>query len=153
VWSAELGPLGKLGQKMGRPPDDTPTWDYPDEGSWEAIERTSDSVTFYPRNPSKQPRYERTLPSGEILVDDIHAGLVIRNDYRASFDWSTLKGGGRSLGNRAIMRLQSQGSRWFILSIQERYDESETLVSSELRCVEEYRGNNLIQLRELKNDA
>ncbi len=51
------------------------------------------------------------------------------------------------------MKLQSQGSRWFILSIQERYDESETLVSSELRCVEEYRGNNLIHLRELKKDA
>ena len=131
-----------------RTPDDTPAWDYPIDGPWEAISRTPDSVTYYPRNPSKQPRFEKTLPSGAVIVDDLHAGLVIRDDYRAEFDWATLKGKGRSLGDRAIMKRQTEESRWFILTFQERFDESDQLASSSLRCVEEYRGSKVTQVKE-----
>ena len=70
-------------------------------------------------------------------------------DYRSGFDWNTLKGKGRVLGDRAIMKRQSEGEEWFVLSHQERYDESDELTSSELGYVEQYQGKDLVRSEEI----
>lgn len=83
------------------------------------------------------------------MIDDFHAGLALRLDYRGGFDWTSLKPKGRALGDRATMRRQSEGREWYVLSFQERYSDSDELESSELCLVEHYLGMELVRIEEL----
>jgi len=124
-------------------------WEHPADGPWRAITRTADSVTYYPRQPNRHPRFELTLPSGTVLIDDLHAGLVLRHEYYGSFDWDLLVPKGKPLGDRATMKRQLCRATWFRLSFQERYDQSDRPASARLRFVEQFLGQELIRTQEV----
>ena len=121
---------------------------HPKDGPWRTIIETDDLRSFYPRSPNKLPRSEFTLPSGAILIDDFHKGYIVRDEYCLKFDWEKLKALGRRLKDRGIMKRQSGGERWFRLTFQEVYDETDALKESRLRLVEEYKGKDLLVKKE-----
>ena len=108
---------------------------------------------YHPRDRRRQPRLELTLPSGTLLVNDLHAGLVLRTTYFASFDWQRIRPDGRALGDRAVIKRQQAGATWFRLSIQEVYDEVDTLVEATVRLVEQYVGTEIVRASEAPPDA
>lgn len=120
-----------------------------EDGPWLAIVRTRRGITFYPRNRSKQPRFERFLPSGERLVDDIHDGLVLRSEFYADFDVARSRPKGRKLGNRKVMALQQSGREWFIFTYQDRYGSEDELVASDLRLIERHMGVVCVEVIEV----
>jgi len=130
-------------------PEDEARYEYPEDGPWEMIVRSGASVTYYPRQPSRHPRYEKALPSGRVLIDDLHAGYVIDEDFRTDFEWHSRKPRGRSIKDRGVMRRQKEGLQWFILMYQEIYRADDSLASRTLCQVSEYRGNELVRAEEL----
>ena len=103
---------------------------------------------YHPRDRRRQPRLELTLPSGALLVNDLHAGLVLRTTYFASFDWQRIRPVGRALGDRAVIKRQQAGATWFRVFTQEVYDEADTLVEATVRLVEKYVGTETVRTSE-----
>ena len=118
---------------------------FPD-GPWQCVDTTGPRRTFYYRGHDDHPRYEEALPNGEWLVDDFRAGLVIQTYFTDTFAWDEPVRPSRTLGDRAVLKRQAAGLSWFLSSYQETWA-SDALVSSTLRLAEEYRGEELVQLR------
>ena len=121
----------------------------PDTGPWLRIEHRPNERVYCPRDRRRQPRFEKQLPSGATLIHDFHAGLILRRDYYADFDWTTRSAHGRALGDRSIVKRQTHNERWFVLTTQDTYDTDDHLLSSELRMVEEFRGQSLVRSEEI----
>ena len=121
-----------------------------ESGPWIASVRTRSGVTFYPRNPSRLPRWERLLPSGDVIVDDVHEGLVLRTEYYAAANLQLLKPLGRRLGDRRLIQMQQSESEWYVFTYQDQYGEDDQLVQSTLRLIERHRGQRLEETLELR---
>ena len=127
---------------------DSVTVEHPEAGPWALIERSAGRVVYHPRDRRRQARLALTLPSGALLIHDLHAGLVLRTSYFASFDWQRTRPIGRALGDRAIIKRQQAGATWFRVSIQEVYDEADALVEATVRLVEQYVGTETVRTAE-----
>ena len=132
---------------------DAVTVERPEAGPWALIERSTGRVVYHPRDRRRQARLELTLPSGALLIHDLHAGLVLRTTYFASFDWQRSQPIGRALGDRATVKRQQAGATWFRVSTQEVYDEADTLVEATVRLVEQYVGTEAVRTAELPRNA
>ena len=122
--------------------------EYPDTGPWRYIERSPNKVTYFPRDSRRQARHEWTLPSGRVMIDDFHAGVVIHQEFYRRADLKKLKPLGRPIGDRATMKCQREGRDWFVFCFQERYDDADELLSQELVAIEIHRGTELIEVVE-----
>jgi len=108
------------------------------------VETCGTQRTFYYRHGTHPPRIETILPSGRVLVRDPRNGFSVEGVFTTSFDWEALRPKGRSLGDRAVMKLQSEDQSWF-LSTYQRNGETSTLV-----VVERYLGKKREEVREVE---
>ena len=116
---------------------------YLEEGPFELIEMSELRRICYYRG-SRETRHERFLPSGRFLVDDPRKGLMMRSVFTSEFDWDKHVPVGKPLGDKAVMRLQTAGSIWYISTYQDT-----SAGSSDLRVVEEFQGNTRRRLVEV----
>jgi hypothetical protein len=123
------------------------------DGPWEAIGRGKDHVTYYPRNRSKLARFEWTLPSGQVLIQDVAQGFVLRSVYSDRFNFKTGSPEGRELGDRAILKRQAENRPWFVSWYQDIYDGEDRLQSSCLKLVDEKIGRTLIKRYEFDGEG
>jgi hypothetical protein len=149
VWDRPQGERGRrlllTYQRTPLGPKDISSRLYPNEGPWLLVETTGSRRTFYYRNRPDQVRHELALPGGGWLINDVPDGLVIRSVYAAAFNPEVPEVAPPPLGDKAVMRRQSEGGAWFILSYQETWAAPDTLSSSVLRLVEAYRGHELLR--------
>jgi len=108
---------------------------YLTEGPFELIETCELRRIFHYRDGG-EPRPEKFLPSGRFLVHDPGRGLMMRSVFTTEFDWERHVPIGKPLGDRAVMRLQTAGSLWYLSTYQEAASGS-----SVLWVVEEFEGN------------
>lgn len=115
---------------------------YLDEGPFELVEATDLHRVYYYREGGES-RHERFLPSGRLLVSDPSHGLKMRSVFTAEFDWEKQTPKGKPLGDKPVMRLQSEGGLWYLSTYQETANLPESLW-----LVEEHRGRELLRLVE-----
>lgn len=83
------------------------------EGPFELIEVTDLQRVFHYRKGG-EPRHERFLTSGRVLVHDPRHGIRTRRVFTADFDWVKQAPKGKSLADKAVMRLQSGDESWYV---------------------------------------
>lgn len=115
---------------------------YLDEGPFELVEATDLRRVFYYRDQGES-RHERFLPSGRLLIHDLRHGLKTRSVFTTDFDWEKQVPKGKALGDKPVMRLQTEGGSWYVSTYQETATEPESLW-----LVEEHRGRELLRLVE-----
>ncbi len=116
---------------------------YLSEGPFELIEAT-DLRRMFSYRDGGEPRHERFLASGRLLVHDPRYGFRTRSVFTADFDWVKQVPKGKALGDKPVMRLQSEGGSWYVSTYQEGPSEPELL-----RLVEEHRGLTLVRAVEV----
>jgi hypothetical protein len=114
-----------------------------EDGRFAVVETCGTQRTYYYRENPHPPRVETILPSGRMLVRDPRNGFSVEGVFTTEFDWESLKPKGKPLGDRAVMKLQSEGQSWF-LSTYQGIGEQLTL-----RVVERYRGKQREEMREV----
>jgi len=119
---------------------------YLDEGPYELIETWNETRTFYYRD-GKGRRFEFFLPSGRRLIEDSTQGTSLKTLYTADFDFDKQMPKGKPLGDRPIMRLQTEGKQWFLSVYLQTSDGSSTL-----RLVTEYEGHTPKQVYEFNSE-
>jgi hypothetical protein len=127
-------------------------FEFPVDGPWRAIAHGKDCITYYPRNHSKLARFEWTLPSGQVLIDDVPQGFVLRAVYTDRFNLKTGSPVGRVLSDRGIIKRQTDNKVWFVSWYQEIYDSEDLLKSSCLKLVEEHIGRTLLKRYEFDGE-
>ena len=151
VWDRPTRELGRrlllTYRRTPTGPTDIASRFYPADGPWQLIETTGARRTFYYRGRNDFPRYEEALPSGEWLIDDFRAGLIIRAYWADSLDWDNPTPPKKELSDRALKKRQSTELPWYRLRCQETWVE-DRLASSTPRLAEEYRGRQLMNVRE-----
>ena len=126
---------------------------FPESGPWRMIETDERGTTYTPRNPTKLPRYERRLPSGECLIHDVHAGLVVNSQWYARADLDRLEPIGKPLKDRGIMKRQQENLPYFVFEYQELYDAEDRLTSRVLRLVTVHQGRQVLHQVEPPTEA
>jgi hypothetical protein len=115
---------------------------YFEDGPYELVVATDLCRVLYYRN-SGEARHERFLPSGRRLIHDPRHGLKMRSVFTAEFDWEKQAPKGKPLGNKLVMRFQTESSVWYVSTYQETSSQPESLW-----LVEEHRGRELLRLVE-----
>jgi hypothetical protein len=115
---------------------------YLDEGPFELIETTDLRRVFYYRDGGES-RHERFLPSGRRLIHDPRHGFIMRSVFTAEFDWEKCVPKGKALGDKPVMRLQSEEGIWYLSTYQTTPSQAESLW-----LVEERRGREVLRLVE-----
>jgi hypothetical protein len=115
---------------------------YLDAGPFELVEATDLRRVFYYRDGG-EARHERFLPSGRRLIHDPDHGFKTRSVFTAEFDWQKQTPKGKVLGDKAVMRRQTEGDFWYVSTYQETASQPESLW-----LVEEHRGRELLRLVE-----
>jgi hypothetical protein len=112
---------------------------YLDEGTFELVEATDLRRVSYYRD-SRETRHERFLPSGRLLLNDPRNGFNTRSIFTADFDWEKQEPKGKALGDKQVMRLQTEGGIWYVSTYQQTPTEPESLW-----LIEEHRGHELLR--------
>ena len=119
---------------------------YLDEGPYEFIETWRDTRSFVCHN-HVDGRHECFLPSGRLLITDSRHGTKLERVFTADFDFDKQMPKGKPLGDRPIMRLQTEGRQWFLSVYLQTSDGSSTL-----RVVTEYEGHTPKQVYEFNSE-
>ena len=106
---------------------------YLEEGPFELIEATDLRRVLYYRGGGES-RHERFLPSGRRLTHDPRNGFKTRSVFTAEFDWEKNAPIGKALGDKPVMRLQTEGSLWYVSTYQTTPTEPESLWLVEEHC-------------------
>lgn len=114
-----------------------------EDGRFSLIETCGNQRTYYYRDEPHPPKMETILPSGRLLVRDPRNGYSVEGVFTREFDWEKLQPKGKPLGDRAVMKLQSDEQTWFVSTYQ-KIGEQPTLM-----VVESYRGKQLEQVYEV----
>ena len=117
-----------------------------EDGRFSLIETCGNQRTYYYRDVPHPPKIETILPSGRILVRDPRNGYSVEGVFTREFDWEKLKPKGKPLGDRAVMKLQSEEQTWFVSTYQKIGEQSTLMV------VESYRGKELERVHEATNN-
>jgi hypothetical protein len=115
---------------------------YLDEGPIELVEATDIRRVLYYRG-GRESRHERFLLSGRRLINDPRHGFKTRSLFTADFDWEKQVPKGKALGDKPVMRLQTERGLWYLSTYQETPTEPELLW-----LVEEHRGRELVRVVE-----
>lgn len=112
---------------------------YLDDGPYGLIEATDLHRVLYYRD-SSETCHERFLASGRRLISDPRNGFYTRSVFTADFDWEKQTPKGKTLGDKPVMRLQTEGGTWYVSTFQQTPTEPESLW-----LIEEHRGRDLLQ--------
>jgi len=98
------------------------TREYLSEGPFKYKEIFEGSRTTYVYRDHWPPdfaiRYEELLADGRSLIQDERASLLIETIWTPGFDFKNVSPKGRRLKDKAIMKLQDSGSRFFVSEYQ-----------------------------------
>jgi hypothetical protein len=123
IWSAPRGHVGRYvmlsHQRTSEGPECIHARIRLEGGPWKTVETRGSHRTLYYACDTNDIRNEEILPRGRLLVSDPRQGLRTRHMFTENFDWDKLAPKGRSLGDRAIIKLQDAGSPWYVTSYQE----------------------------------
>jgi hypothetical protein len=115
-----------------------------EDDRFSVVETCGTQRTYYYRDNPHPPKIETILPSGRVIVRDPRNGFSVEGVFTTDFDWETLKPKGKPLGDRAVMKLQSEEQSWFLSTFQLNGEKSTLVV------VERYRGKKRQEVREVE---
>ncbi|KPV93599.1 hypothetical protein AN214_04367 [Pseudoalteromonas sp. P1-9] len=117
-------------------------FEYPESGEFSRVVIRENQVEKQYREHKRKYRVETLLPNGNVLVSDELKGLFIDSIFSEHFDFEKLSPTGKKLGDKAVMKKQTQNQRYFVSTYQKIDDKEPKLVK-----VEEYLGKNKVQTK------
>lgn len=122
VWDAPFKTPGRnlllTYQRSGTNVSDVTRFEYPEEGDFSRITINDTYRRYVYRNSPRDYRMEQILENGVILVSDQPKGLCIESIFTDSFNFEKLSPKGRKLGDRAIMKRQTENQEYYVSTFQ-----------------------------------
>ena len=146
VWDAPFKIPGRklllAYRRNGRVVSDVTRHEYPEKGEFCKITTSEKSkYSFYRKSP-RNYRLEQFLDNGRTLVSDKLKGLEINSLFTEEFDFEKMKPKGRKLGDKAVMKLQTENREYYVSTYQVCSENGSQLV-----LVKRYLGHDVTETR------
>lgn len=146
VWDAPFKTPGRrlllTYQRNGEAVSDVTRFEYPEDGEFASIHVSENyKYSFYRDNP-RVHRLEQDLDNGLTLIDDELNGFETESIFTVNFNFETMQPKGRKLGDRAVMKLQTENQEYYVSTYQVSPDRERQLAR-----IRKYLGRDVVETK------